>query len=202
MLLLLALLIGILLLFFLMARQNLEWSQPPARALSYAGPDEWYLPEGGDCRQTTENGYTSCRQALSGLPVWVAYLSEANKLEEGWEEPSFWEGPYLSLLRSYTRQWTEREGRLYIVTGPLSGPGNRPEAVFKVLLDLSEPEMKGIAFIVPLTEVDNMIHHYAVSIDSVEARTGLDLFPQLMTPELESVLESALDTAQWPTTAD
>ena len=83
-------------------------------------------------------------------------------------------------LEELTRDWANRFSRLYVVTGPVTtdppkfyiGRDNRvavPQAYFKVLLDLDEPEQKGIGFIIPNEISFDPLPKYAVSIDEVEA---------------------------------
>jgi endonuclease G, mitochondrial len=82
--------------------------------------------------------------------------------------------------------------RVFIVTGPVLTPGlptlstpTTVEAVsiplycFKVFADLDGPEKKGIAFVMKNGPAEKNMMSYAVSIDSVERMTGLDLFPAL-----------------------
>lgn len=111
-------------------------------------------------------------------------------------------------LEELTRNWAKRNKKLYIVCGPvLSLPEKGvigktgvtvPAAFFKVILDLSEPELKGIAFVLPNEVSYRPLKDYAVSIDRTEELTGIDFFPQLMTSELEEELERSFDTDLWP----
>jgi len=111
-------------------------------------------------------------------------------------------------LEELTRNWAKRNGKLYVVSGPVLNQKSNgrigdngvtvPAAFFKVLLDLSEPELKGIAFLLPNEISFAPLADYAVSIDSVEAYTGIDFFPELMTPELEKALEASFALKSWP----
>jgi endonuclease G len=59
----------------------------------------------------------------------------------------------------------------------------------------SEP--RALAFVMPQDVAGNEpLDRYLVSIDEVEARTGLDFFPQLPGP-IEYRLESSVKTAGW-----
>ncbi len=111
-------------------------------------------------------------------------------------------------LEELTREWAKHFKQLYVVTGPVlkepikgkigdSGV-SVPASYYRVLLDLSEPELKGIGFILPNEISVTPLQEYAVSIDEVEDRTGIDFFPQLMTEELEKQLESQKDMSCWP----
>ena len=111
-------------------------------------------------------------------------------------------------LEENTRYWARKFGHLYVVSGPvLTQPvkfwlGDNevavPSAFFKVLLDLTEPELKGIAWVIPNSTQAKPLDHFAVSINAVEKLTGLDFFPQLMEDSLEERLESTYDPALWP----
>ncbi len=111
-------------------------------------------------------------------------------------------------LEELARNWAKRNGKLYVVSGPVLNRRDKgrigdngvtvPAAFYKVLLDLSEPELKGIAFLLPNEISYAPLADYAVSIDSAESYTGIDFFPELMTPELEAELEEAFDLPRWP----
>lgn len=111
-------------------------------------------------------------------------------------------------LESQTRAWARRFKKLYVVTGPvLSRPVKRrlgknevsvPAAFYKALLDASEPELKGIAFVVPNEISYEPLHTFALSIDEVEYLTGLDLFPELLTEKLEMKVEAEVNIDLWP----
>ncbi|MBF8224452.1 DNA/RNA non-specific endonuclease [Halomonas sp. 328] len=101
-----------------------------------------------------------------------------------------------------------RFGTLQVITGPVFPEGfmdnvfNRvglvevPEAFYKIIL-VPGAEPRALAFIMP-QEVrgDEPLDDYLVSIDEVEARTGLNFFPNL--PEAEAVrLEGRVHARGW-----
>ncbi len=98
-------------------------------------------------------------------------------------------------LEELTRTWAKENEALYIVTGPvLSQPvkgtigENKvsvPSAYFKVLLDVTEPQFKGIAFLIPNEVSYEPLYKFAVSIDAVEQLTGLNFFPNFDVEEEE-----------------
>ena len=112
-------------------------------------------------------------------------------------------------LEELNRDWAKRFHHLYVVTGPVLAEQpeawigkNRvavPRAFYRVILDLREPEKKGIAFVVPNEVTEERLETFATSIDKVEALTGLDFFPALMPPELEAKMEANFDPKLWPT---
>lgn len=110
-------------------------------------------------------------------------------------------------LEELTRDWAKANKKLYVVTGPvLERPIERigkngvsvPKAFYKVLLDLSEPEQKGIGFLIPNAVSDKPLSEYACSIDSLESVLGLDMFPSLMTEKIERLVEAQVALSQWP----
>lgn len=112
-------------------------------------------------------------------------------------------------LEENVRDWAYKNKRLYIVSGPVLSQGisrrigkkNRigvPKYLFKAILDLDDPELKSIAFIIENQLSTTRLSAYAVSIDSLEALTGLDLFAELMSVEQQKTLESEYDINKWP----
>jgi len=96
------------------------------------------------------------------------------------------------------RKWALKEGAVYVATGGILTPGLKtigpsqvsvPEYFYKVILDYTEPELKGIGFIVPNQPSSAPIWIFAVSIDSVENLSGIDFFPMLP-DEIEEQIES------------
>lgn len=112
-------------------------------------------------------------------------------------------------LEELTRDWAKKFEHLYVVSGPVfyEKPTEEigkskvavPDAFYKVLLDLTEPELKGIAFLVPNQTTDEPLERFATSIDSLESITGIDFFYNLLDPKLEEKLESEFDVSLWPT---
>lgn len=110
-------------------------------------------------------------------------------------------------LEELTRDWAKKFRHLYVVSGPIL---NRPyidwigknevavpHAFYKVLLDLSEPELKGIAWIIPNEVTEMPLTEYATSIDEVEQLTGINFFAELMDEKLEAELEGNFDNDLW-----
>ena len=106
-------------------------------------------------------------------------------------------------LESKVREWAGIFGRVYVVSGPiLEKPAEEyqsigenqvsvPEFYYKVLLaplyadenDKASPEdaqnIMMMAFIFPNEKCDGALDDYAVTVDEVESRTGLDFFAPL-----------------------
>lgn len=110
-------------------------------------------------------------------------------------------------LEELTRSWTKKFKHLYVVTGPIltqdmmgyigDNEVGVPTYYYKVVLDLSEPELKGIGYIMPNEVSDRPIHEYATSIDRVEEITGINFFPNLMEARLEKEIEKEFNTDLW-----
>jgi endonuclease G len=71
-----------------------------------------------------------------------------------------------------------------------------PNYYYKVILDYSEPNIKGIGFILPNVGSKENLQNYAVSIDSVERFTGINFFP-LLSDDQEELIEKTLCIKCW-----
>jgi endonuclease G len=110
-------------------------------------------------------------------------------------------------LEELTRNWAKKFKKLYVVTGPVltQRPKGRvgdngvsiPQSYYKVLLDLSEPEIKAIAFLLPNQVNYDPLYEFAVSIDEVEELTGIDFFSELLDDNEEEELESSFNIDLW-----
>jgi endonuclease G len=108
-------------------------------------------------------------------------------------------------LEELVRTWAVENKGIYIVTGPVLTVGLQtigenkvavPNYYYKAILDYREPNLKAIGFIIPNKGSSEPLYHYAVTIDSVEKFTGLDLFPALP-DKLEVPLEKTLCLNCW-----
>jgi endonuclease G, mitochondrial len=113
-------------------------------------------------------------------------------------------GPW-DALEKKVRKWAEENEEIYVVSGPVlkgdlttigSGKVAAPKYFFKVILDIKEPDMKGIGFIFPNGKSGKPLEEYAVSIDSVEDATGINFFPNIP-DQLENKLESTVEISKW-----
>lgn len=135
------------------------------------------------------------------------------------QAPQFNRGIWM-YLESQVRTWAAKFGKVYVVSGPiLEKPANSyhvigsnkvaiPEYYYKVILaplykdaqDLNTPEdsenIIAIGFIIPNEKCDNTFWDYAVSIDEVENRTGLDFF-SLLDDDIEEFVESKVIIKDW-----
>ncbi len=111
-------------------------------------------------------------------------------------------------LEGQVRTWADRFGKVYVITGPvLEKPAEAydyigenqvsiPEFYYKVLLVPTHESLMSIGFIIPNKKCKDTFWNYAVTIDEVERRTGLDFY-SLLDDHLEDKLESEYALENW-----
>ena len=111
-------------------------------------------------------------------------------------------------LEGQVRTWADRFGKVYVITGPvLEKPAEAydyigenqvsiPESYYKVLLVPTHESLMSIGFIIPNKKCKDTFWDYAVTIDEVERRTGLDFY-SLLDDHLEDKLESEYALENW-----
>jgi endonuclease G, mitochondrial len=112
-------------------------------------------------------------------------------------------------LEEQVRQWAVDNQAIYVVTGPVLesnlptiGPDkvSVPRYYYKVILDYTQPGLKGIGFILPNEPSSLPLQYFAVPIDSVEHVTGINFFPALPGKE-EQAIEKTVCTECWTWTS-
>jgi endonuclease G, mitochondrial len=112
-------------------------------------------------------------------------------------------------LEEQVRLWAIENKCLYVVTGPVLTEGllkigidkvSVPRYYYKVLLDYTQPDLKGIGFILPNAASTLPLSAFAVPIDSVEKVTGINFFPALP-KEDEKKIEKTLCIECWSWTS-
>lgn len=107
-------------------------------------------------------------------------------------------------LEEQGRKWATQKNNIYIVTGPViqypaDSTGNLPipKYFYKAILVYQKGVQQAIGFVMPnAKKVEGGILDYAVSIDSLEILTDLDLFDKL--PQLiERKVERSFDLGFW-----
>lgn len=138
----------------------------------------------------------------------------------GWSEQSMEESFYFSNMspqlpafnrgiweqaESFTRKSAKANGSLLVVSGPIFSPNmatighNKvavPSRFYKILLDVRQPELKAVAFIIPNRDCTEPLSSFVVSINEVENQTGIDFFPALP-DDWEEKLESMNSAEGW-----
>jgi endonuclease G len=118
--------------------------------------------------------------------------------------PSFNRGIWKK-LEELVRTWAIENNTVSVVTGPILTEGlgtigpnkvSIPNYYYKVVLDYSEPSIKGIGFILPNNGSKEPLQYYAVSIDSVEKISGINFFP-LLQDDQEELIEKTLCIKCW-----
>ncbi|MCG2418247.1 DNA/RNA non-specific endonuclease [Aequorivita sp. F47161] len=108
-------------------------------------------------------------------------------------------------LEQKVRYWAKKHDGVYVVTGGVL-KGNMktigdenvsvPDEFFKIVVDVSNGKYKAVAFLLPNIPSDKSFYEYVVSIDEIEAKTGIDFFPQLP-DSIESNLEQMVNLKAW-----
>jgi len=112
-------------------------------------------------------------------------------------------------LENQIREWVVDNDELIIITGPVLHPElpkiqqgsyrvSIPEAYYKIIVDLTDPEIKAISFLFPNKNVKYEPEKYVVTIDSIEQLTGINFFPNLAQAE---TLEKTADLSAWQITS-
>ncbi|MBR5726593.1 MAG: DNA/RNA non-specific endonuclease [Muribaculaceae bacterium] len=108
-------------------------------------------------------------------------------------------------LEEKVREWTVRDSALLVFSGPVVNEGDTtltnsrvtvPSAYYKIIMAPCVSPRRAIAFIYPNGHSGGRLRQYAVSVDEVESRTGLDFFPTLPQEEQER-LESSVNLDAW-----
>ena len=108
-------------------------------------------------------------------------------------------------LEEKVREWTARDSALLVFTGPVVAEGDTtlasgrvtvPSAYYKVIIAPCVRPTRVIAFIYPNGHSGGRLQQYAVSVDEVEHRTGLDFFPTLPDDEQQQI-ESLVNLDAW-----
>lgn len=112
-------------------------------------------------------------------------------------------------LEESVRDWAYEYDELFVASGPIFNDVTKyigqtskvrvPSAFYKVIVDDKGRKPKGIGFIIPHEVSDQSLKAYAMSIDELEEKVGLDFFDEVYTDELhESQIETTYDMSKWP----
>ncbi|GAA4949036.1 DNA/RNA non-specific endonuclease [Algibacter agarivorans] len=108
-------------------------------------------------------------------------------------------------LEQKIRYWARKYDGVFVVTGGVL-KGNMktigdedvsvPNQFYKVLIDNNTGKTKMIAFLIPHTDSDRPLYEFVVSVDEIEALTGVDFFPALE-DSIETKLEASNSYQDW-----
>ncbi len=108
-------------------------------------------------------------------------------------------------LEDQVRKWSTENTEIYVVTGPIlnkqfttigTNEVSVPEYYYKIILDIQKPEIKAIAFLLKNEKSGESLEKFVVTIDQIEALSGLDFFPS-MPDDLEDLLEGNANKSLW-----
>ncbi len=114
-------------------------------------------------------------------------------------------------LETRVREWAERDSAITIVCGPIlprtaaekgamttigKGQVLVPEYFYKIVFAPFAAEPQAIGFIMPNHKCHTDLKRFVVTVDSIEARTGIDFFP-VLPDDVEARVESQVDTKFW-----
>jgi len=108
-------------------------------------------------------------------------------------------------LESWVHKYANTFDTIYIVAGPILQDNLKkikktiisiPEYFYKVILEYKYNEKKCIGFILPHKKITNDFWNYAVTVDSVEKRTGINFFFAIP-DSIQKTIESQIDKGAW-----
>ena len=108
-------------------------------------------------------------------------------------------------LEEQVRVWAQRYGSVYVACGPMVGKSPKrigvnkvavPERFYKVVLRYGGKRQQAIGFVMEQKKGNRPLAAYAVSVDRVEAMTGIDFFPSLP-DEVEAKIEAECSPEAW-----
>jgi len=108
-------------------------------------------------------------------------------------------------LEQKVRFWAEKYDGVYVVTGGVLHGNMKtigeenvsvPNEFYKIIVDASEENYRAIAFVIPNEPTSESFYEFAVSIDEIEAKTGIDFFPKLP-DSIENDMERTIDLKAW-----
>ena len=108
-------------------------------------------------------------------------------------------------LEQKVRYWAKKYDGVFVVTGGVLKNGLKtigdegvsvPNQFYKIILDNTNGKIKVLAFIVNHEDSDLPLYKFVVSVDEVEALTGIDFFPELE-DSIENKLEASSSYKSW-----
>ncbi len=138
------------------------------------------------------------RDAMNQCFLLSNMCPQTHKLNAGdWED-----------LENLCRKWAAEYDSIYIVCGPIIEKGETYETIgdnkvtvprqfYKVIMRWTgDNSAEAIGFIMNNDDTERPVASYAVTVDSVEARTGINFFSKFP-KEVERKAEAKFDCAQW-----
>jgi len=108
-------------------------------------------------------------------------------------------------LEQKVRYWSRKYNGVFVVTGGVLNGNMKsigtehvsvPNQFYKVLIDNNSGNTKMIAFLMPHENSKKPLYKFVVSVDEIEALTGIDFFPELQ-DSIENTLEASSSYKGW-----
>lgn len=108
-------------------------------------------------------------------------------------------------LEQKVRYWAKKNDGIFVITGGvlennLKSIGSEsvsvPEQFYKVILDKTNGRIKMLAFLMPHEDSNLPLYKFVVSVDKIEALTGIDFFKEL-DDTIEDRLEKSSSYKNW-----
>ena len=108
-------------------------------------------------------------------------------------------------LEQKVRYWAKKNDGIFVVTGGVLKPNLKtigddnvavPNQFYKVILDNTNGKTKVLAFLMDHEDSNLPLYKFVVSVDSIEALTGIDFFPELE-DSIENKLEASSSYKNW-----
>lgn len=187
--------ISLLMVLLLLVALGIYWTKtlpPIPGAWAPAEPEQrYFLPASGNATKVVHFPFYSVALDSAGAAIWAACEYDARMKEAVTIPDSLFPNMPAGDLQLW-RDWQKRGqdaarrlGRVFVVTGPLSMGGTQ----FVAWLDEGFQKLEGVGVLLP--------QQVPVSIDSVEALTGLDLFAAYWLDSLENAVEKNTNMPHW-----
>lgn len=108
-------------------------------------------------------------------------------------------------LEQKTRYWAKKYDGVFVITGGVLEAGlpsigdegvSVPNEFYKIIFDKRKGVNKVLAFLIPNKPTNTSFYEYTVSVDEIEAKTGIDFFPQF-SKTVQEKLESGVERKGW-----
>ena len=163
----------------------------------------------GFCNQFTKNNFTYCLDSNYN-PVWTALQIKGSHVENKVYFPAdkefFKQIPeeiayVLEKTEIQVKLWAMHFDSVYVVTGrkEITAGSLNSTAYYKAILKGCQGD--ALAFWVAKKKSTSNITDYALTIDELEQKTGMNFFPML-NKDLQNIVEEEFNWEFWPVSVD